>query len=130
MAFSRILQILFGVWLLIMFVMTGMGWRPPAELLSAEGVRWAEVNLRPDMMAALLVIYGIGAGAFLSNRYVALGAAVQAPLAVNMAMYHVFVNKILLPGGVIAAVYCLLVLCMLWFNRRSYRALFQPHPSL
>lgn len=126
---ERIFQSLFGVWLLVMFVMTLFGWRPPESILSEEGVRWAETNLRPDMIAALLVLYGIGAATFLSNRFVALGAAIQAPLAVNMAMYHAFVNQVLLPGGMIAAVFCLCVAALLWLNRASYKPLFQAIPE-
>ena len=91
----RVFQSAFGLWLLVMFLMTLFGWRPPESILSEAGTQWAEVNLRPDMMAALLVIYGVGAATFLTNRFVALGAAVQAPLAVNMAMYHIFVNQVL-----------------------------------
>ena len=125
---KRIFQSAFGVWLLVMFVMTLFGWRPPESMLSEQGVRWAEVNLRPDMIAALLLFYGIGAATFLSNRFVALGAAIQAPLAVNMAMYHAFVNQVLIPGGLIATVYCLCVAALLWLNRASYMPLFQAKP--
>lgn len=85
------------------------GWQPPESILSDAGARWAEVNLRPDMTVALLMLYGIGAATFLCNRYVALGAALLAPLAVNMAMYHLFVNRILIPGGLIAALFCAFV---------------------
>lgn len=122
---ERIFQFSFGMWLLAMFVMTLIGWRPPESMLSENGARWAEVNLRPDMIAALLLIYGIGAATFLANRFVALGAAIQAPLAVNMAMYHAFVNQVLLPGGLIAAIFCLCVAAMLWLNRASFAALFK-----
>jgi hypothetical protein len=125
----RIIQTVFGLWLLVMFVMTFFGWRPPESILSEAGARWAEVNLRADMIAALLVIYGTGAAAFLTNRFVALGAAIQAPLAVNMAMYHLFVNKVLLPGGVIAAVFFTFVVAMLWFNRGAYAPLFVAKPA-
>lgn len=125
---KRIFQTAFGVWLLAMFVMALSGWRPSESMLSAQGVRWAEVNLRPDMIFALLLIYGIGALTLLSNRFVALGAAIQAPLAVNMAMYHAFVNQVLIPGGVIATVYCLCVTVLLWLNRESYKPMFKAKP--
>jgi hypothetical protein len=127
---SRIFQWVFGTWLLVMFGMTLFGWRPPESLLSEAGIRWTDVNLRPDMIAALLAIYGVGAATFLMNRFVALGAAVQAPLAVNMAMYHLFVNQILVPGGLIAAAYCACVAAMLWICRRSYAPLFVAKPDL
>ncbi len=127
---ARIVQTVFGLWLLVMFGMTLFGWRPPESILSEAGARWAEVNLRPDMMAALLVIYGIGAATFLSNRFVALGAAVQAPLAVNMAMYHMFVNQVLVPGGLIAGVFCVFVVALLWFNRQAFAPLFVARPGL
>jgi len=123
---QRTVQIVFGIWLLVMFIMTVLGWRPPASILSEDGLRWAEVNLRPDMMVALAVIYGVGAGTFLTNRFVALGSAVQVPLAVNMAMYHAFVNQVLVPGGVIASVFCVFVALMLWFNRHAYAPLLKP----
>ena len=122
---SRVFQLAFGFWLLTMFVMTLSGWRPPESMLSEAGVRWVEVNLRPDMIAALLVIFGVGAMTFLTNRFVALGAAIQAPLAVNMAMYHAFVNQILVPGGLIAAAYCFSVVAMLWISRDAYVPLFK-----
>ena len=125
---ERIFQSLFGMWLLVMFVMTLMGWRPPESILSEEGARWAVVNLRPDMIAALLLIYGIGAVTFLTNRFVALGVTIQAPLAVNMAMYHAFVNQVFLPGGLIAAVFCSCVAVMLWLNRASFASLFKAKP--
>ena len=102
---GRAIQVVFGLCLLVMFVMTLFGWKPPESILSEAGARWAEVNLRPDMMIALAAIYGIGAATFLSDRFVALGAAVQAPLAVNIAMYHLFVNKVLIPGGIAGSVY-------------------------
>lgn len=113
------------MWLLVMFVMTLFGWRPPESILSEEGSRWAEVNLRPDMIAALLLIYGLGAATFLANRFVALGAAIQVPLAVNMAMYHAFVNQMFLPGGLIATVFGMCVAAMLWLNRTTYAPLFR-----
>lgn len=125
---KRVFQSVFGVWLLVMFVMTLFGWRPPESMLSEQGIRWADVNLRGDMIAALLLIYGFGAATFLSNQYVALGAAIQAPLAVNMAMYHLFVNQVLVPGGLIATVYCLCVATLLWLNRASYKPLFKAKP--
>lgn len=121
----RIFQTAFGIALLVSFLMTLFGWRPPESILSEAARRWGEVNLRPDMIAALLAIYGAGAAAFLTNRFVALGAAVQAPLAVNMAMYHGFVNQVLVPGGLIAATYCACVAAMLWFNRNAYAPLFR-----
>ena len=120
----RIFQVGFGLALLVFFLMTLFGWRPPESILSEAGARWSEVNLRADMIVALLVIYGVGAAAFLTNRFVALGTAVQAPLAVNMAMYHVFVNQVLVPGGLIAATFCACVAAMLWFNRKAYSPLF------
>lgn len=129
MTAERIFQALFGAWLFIMFVMTLFGWRPPESILSAEGARWAEVNLRPDMIAALLLLYGVSAASFLTNRFVALGAAILAPLAVNMAMYHAFVNKVFLPGGLIALVFSACVATMLWLNRSSYAPLFQARPA-
>lgn len=85
--------------------------------------------MRPDMTVALLVIYGIGAAAFLANRYVALGAAVQAPLAVNIAMYHAFVNRVFLPGGLIATLYVICVAVMLWLSRASFAPLLRPRPD-
>ncbi len=121
----RIFQVAFGLALLVMFLMTLFGWRPPESILSEAGARWSDVNLRADMIAALLVIYGVGAAAFLTNRFVAIGAAVQAPLAVNMAMYHAFVNQVLVPGGLIAATFCTCVAAMLWFNRNAYAPLFR-----
>ena len=126
---SRVFQSVFGLWLLAMFVMTLSGWRPPESILSEAGVRWAEVNLRPDMIAALLAIYGVGAATFLANRFVALGTVVQAPLAVNMALYHIFVNQILVPGGLIAAAYCASVAAMLWISRGVYAPLFRAKPN-
>ena len=126
---ERIFRTAFGLCLLVMFVMTLFGWKPPASILSEAGARWAEVNLRPDMMVALALIYGIGAATFLSNRFVALGAAVQAPLALNIAMYHLFVNKVLVPGGLIGAVYGTCVAAMLWLNRESYAPLFRAKPG-
>ena len=125
---ERIFQTVFGLCLLVMFGMTVFGWKPPASILSEAGARWAEVNLRPDMMIALALIYGIGAVTFLSDRFVALGAAVQAPLALNIAMYHVFVNKMLVPGGLIGAVYGICVAAMLWLNRDSYAPMFRAKP--
>ena len=124
-----VFQRLFGLWLLVMFGMALSGWQPPESMLSDAGLRWAQVNLRPDMTVALLAIYGIGAGTFLSDRYVAIGAAVQAPLAVNMAMYHAFVNQILFPGGLIATLFCVCVFTMLWLNRKTYAPLFESQPE-
>ncbi len=126
---TRVIQSLFGLWLLVMFVMTLFGWKPPESILSEAGARWADVNLRPDMMVALALMYGIGAATFLSDRFVALGAAIQAPLAVNIAMYHMFVNQVLVPGGLIAVVFCLCVAAMLWLNRASYAGLFRAKPQ-
>ena len=125
---QRAFQAVFGAILLVMFLMTLFGWTPPASFLSEAGQRWSEVNLRPDMIVALLLIYGIGAGSLLSNRFVALGAAVQAPLAVNIAMYHLFVNQVLVPGGLMAAAYFVGVAVLLWFNRASYASLFEARP--
>ena len=125
---ARIFQTLFGLWLLVMFIMTIAGWKPPEAILSDAGARWAEVNLRPDMMVALALLYGIGAATFLADRFVALGAAILAPLTVNMAMYHIFVNQVLVPGGIIATAFCLCVTAMLWLNRTSYSVLFQAKP--
>jgi hypothetical protein len=110
---------------MVMFVMALSGWQPPESMLSEAGRAWARVNLRPDMTVALLVIYGLGAATFLSNRYVALGAAVQSPLAVNMALYHAFVNQVLVPGGLIATLYCACVAVMLWLNRRAFAPLLE-----
>ena len=126
---ARTFQAVFGVWLLGMFLMTIMGWRSPDSILSEAGARWSEVNLRPDMMGAIAIIYGVGAAAFLTNRFVALGAAIQAPLAVNMAMYHAFVNQVLVPGGLVAIAYCTCVIAMLWIHRNVFRSLFELRSS-
>lgn len=107
-----------------MFIMTTSGWQPPESMLSEAGLAWTRVNLRLDMMVALALIYGLGAATFLLNRFTAFGALVQAPLAVNMAMYRAFVNQVLVPGGVIAAIYCVCVGAMLWLNRSAYVPLF------
>lgn len=128
MMFRRVFQTFFGLWLLAMFIMTLLGWKPPESILSEAGVRWAEVNLRPDMMTALALMFGIGAITFLSDRFVAFGAAILAPLAVNIAMYHMFVNQVLMPGGFIAIAFCLCVAAMLWLNRASYAMLFKSKP--
>ena len=122
---SLVFQRLFGLWLLVMFLMTLSGWQPPESMLSEAGSAWAQVNLRLDMMVALALIYGIGAAAFLLNRFAAFGALVQTPLAVNMAMYHAFVNQVLIPGGLIAALYFACVATMLWLNRSAYLPLFE-----
>ena len=45
------------------------------------------------------------------------------------AMYHAFVNQVLVPGGLIAATFCVLAAAMLWFNRKAYAPLFRANPE-
>jgi hypothetical protein len=76
---KRVFQAAFGLWLLVMFVTTVVGWKPSESMLTEQGVRWTEVNLRPDMIAALLLIYGIGAATFSGENSVAYQSKFSPP---------------------------------------------------
>jgi putative oxidoreductase len=65
--------------------------------------------------------------AFLIGRFVPLAAVVLAPIAVNILLFHLFLDRTGLPVAIFVV---LALLFLAYAYRRSYAALFEPRPAL
>ena len=68
-----------------------------------------------QMLGGLLLLLG--------GRFVALGLTLLGPIIVNIAFYHIFIDRSGLP---IAIVISILALFLLWVYRYKFPAIFRP----
>lgn len=121
---AQILQRLFGV-VLLAWVLMGVGlipFQPPQVAPAAEPLRDALFE-SGYLIATVLLVYLICGLAFVSNRFVALGAVLLFPVSLNILLFHAFLNPRSVP---LALVLLLPNAALLWARRSAFRALLQP----
>ncbi len=118
------LQYLLGA-LLLVWVLMGVGvipFRPPAVAPAAEPLRDA-LFASGYLIPAVMMVYLVSALAFLTNRFVALGALLLFPVSLNILLFHAFLNPRSVP---LALVLFLPNSLLLWFHRAAFAPLLRP----
>jgi uncharacterized membrane protein YphA (DoxX/SURF4 family) len=97
---------------------------PPEPIPGEAGVFiGALINSGYIYPIAILQVLG-GLLLLIGGRFVALGLTLLGPVIVNIALFHIFLDRSV-PGLVIGGVVSILALFLLWVCRHKFPAIFQ-----
>ena len=123
----RRLSIVLGTLLGLILFVTGLNkllWFAPMPKMSPELTALMSALKQTGYFLPLLGICELLAGALLlTRRLIALALLIAAPIVVNVAMVHLFLDRMALP---IAAVLVILEASLAWIHRGAFAGLFAP----
>lgn len=122
---DRIVQIVFGIVLIVFFLMPVFGWEPPPVSAGAQPMQQA-ISSSGYVMPVILTVYLLVGLSWLFGYFVALSAVVLFPITLNIVLFHAVLNRT--PFGLVAGSLFLVVnLCVLYQMRESYARLLHPN---
>lgn len=120
----KILQRLFGLFLVGSIVGELCGWKPPPVVGEGKPLMDAMLNAG-YIFVVIRVVFVLSGMALLADRFAALAAIVLFPISVNILLFHAILHPPSLPQ---ASVFFVLSCSVLYANRAAYLPLFRPRP--
>lgn len=122
----RVVQRLFGLYLIGSIVAEFFGWKPPKVVGEGKPLMDALWNSGYVFVVIRVVFVASGIG-LLSDRFAALAAILLFPISVNILLFHAVLHRAALPfAGGFFVLSCLALLA----NRRAYAPLFRMRLSV
>ncbi|MFQ5740282.1 MAG: hypothetical protein ACE5JX_14845 [Acidobacteriota bacterium] len=119
-----VVRVLYGLMLIVFFLMDLFGWQPPDVPPDARVLRDALFKAG-YFMPIIHGVYLVSGICFTTNRFVSLAALVLFPISLNIVLYHSFLDPAMVPA---ALVVFLPNIFFMYEYRDAYRCLLRAKP--
>jgi putative oxidoreductase len=123
----KVATVIARVLLGLMFVVFGsnafLHFIPMPPLPDNHAGRFIKALVETNYMQVVAILQVAGGALLLIGRYVPLGLTLLGPVIVNIALYHIFMDR---AGWLMAFVVSVLALFLLWRYRSAFAGLVQP----